>query len=167
MPPKSFSSTFRPTSSDEDDDDDDVPGSLNVCRFGTSSTAGSSRSFSRTPSFASTPLPHGGAFRLAGDPKGMPSSAGGMPPGDKGVGGQGLFDEELDMALEADNEADADKEPTGDAGDELNIDPEEVQMLKQIIKPTASGEPSTMPKSGNKRGSTYLDGGSGLSESVR
>ena len=41
------------------------------------------------------------------------------------------------MALEADDEADADKEPTEDIGDELDIDPEEVQMLKQIIKPTA------------------------------
>ena len=40
------------------------------------------------------------------------------------------------MVLEADNEADADKEPTEDVGDELDIDSEEVQMLKQIIKPT-------------------------------
>ena len=37
-------------------------------------------------------------------------------------------------------------------------------MLKQIIKPTAGGEPTTVPKSGDKRGSTHLDGGSGLSE---
>ena len=69
------------------------------------------------------------------------------------------------MALEADNEADADKEPTEDVGDELKIDPEEVQMLKQIIKPTTGGQPSTAPKSGDKRGSTYLDGSSGSSDS--
>ena len=39
------------------------------------------------------------------------------------------------MALEANDEADADKEPAEDVGDELNINPEEVQMLKQIINP--------------------------------
>ena len=94
----------------------------------------------------------------------MPSSAAGAPPGNEGVGGRGLFDEELDMALEADNEADADKEPTEDVGDELDIDPEEVQMLKQIIKPTASGQPSTAPKSGDKWDSTHLDGSSGSSD---
>ena len=65
----------------------------------------------------------------------MPSSAAGAPPGDEGVGGQGLFDEEFDMALEADDKANADKELTEDVGDELDIDSEEVQMLKQIIKP--------------------------------
>ena len=95
----------------------------------------------------------------------MPSSAAGVPPGDEGVGGQGLFDEELDMALEANDEADADKEPTEDIGDELDIDPEEVQMLKQIIKPTAGGQPSTVPKSGNKWDSTHLNGSSGSSDS--
>ena len=165
MPPKSFSSTFRPTSSDEDDGNDNVPGSLNFRCFDTSSPTGSTRGFSHTPSFASTPLLHGGAFHLAGDPKGMPSSATGAPPGDEGAGGQGLFDEGLDMALEANNEANVDKEPTEDIGDELDIDPEEVQILKQIIKPAAGSEPSTMPKLDNKRGSTHLDGSSGSSDS--
>ena len=170
-PPKLFSSTFRPASSDEDNDNDDVPGSLSFCHFGASSPAPSASgrrsigSFSHTPSFTSTPLPHGGAFRLAGHPKEMSSSAAGMPPGDEGVGGQGLFDEGLDMALEADNEADADKEPTKDVGDEFDIDPEEVQMLKQIIKPAAGGEPSTAPKSGDKLGLTHPDGGSSSSDS--
>ena len=65
------------------------------------------------------------------------------------------------MALEADDETDADKEPTEDVGDELDINLEEVQMLKQIIKPAAGGQPSTVPKLGNKRASTHLDGGSG------
>ena len=95
----------------------------------------------------------------------MPSSAAGTPPGDEGAGGRGLFNEELDMALEANNEADANKEPTEDVGDELEIDPEEVQMLKQIIKPAAGSQPSTAPKSGDKQGSTHLDGGSGSSDS--
>ena len=75
MPPKSFSSTFRPASSNEDDNDDDAPGSLSFCHFGTSSPTPSvsgrrsAGGFSHTPSFASTPLPHRGAFRLVGDPK--------------------------------------------------------------------------------------------------
>ena len=172
MPPKSFSSTFRPASSDEDDDDDDnTLGAKSFHHFNTSSPApsvsgrGSADGFSHTPSFASTPLPHGGAFHLASDLKDMPSSAAGMPPGDEGAGGRGLFDEELDMTLEADDEADANKEPTEDVGDKLEIDPEEVQMLKQIIKPAAAGQPSTAPKSGDKWGSTHLDGGSGSLDS--
>ena len=172
MPPKLFSSTFRPASSDEDDDnDDDTLGAKSFCCFDTSSPMpsvsghGSAGSFSRTPSFTSTPLPHGGAFHLVSDLKEMPSSAAGVPPGNEGVGGRGLFDEELDMALEANHEADADKEPTEDVGDELDIDPEEVQMLKQIIKPAASGQPSTAPKSGDKRGSTHLNSGSGSLDS--
>ena len=171
-PPKSFSSTFRPASSDEDDDDDDdMLGAKSFCRFDTSSPMpsvsghGSAGGFSHTPSFASTPLPHRGAFHLASDPKEMASSAAGVPQGDEGAGGQGLFDEELDMVLEADDKADANKEPTEDVRDKLEIDPEEVQMLKQIIKPAASGQPSTAPKSGDKRGLTHLDGGSGLSDS--
>ena len=69
------------------------------------------------------------------------------------------------MALEANDEADADKEPAEDIGDKLDIDPEEIQMLKQIIKPAAAGQPSTTPKSGDKRGSTHLDGGSSSSDS--
>ena len=172
MPPKSFSSTFRPASSDEDDDNDnDTLGAKSFHCFNTSSPApsvsgcGSTGSFSHTPSFTSTPLPHGGAFRLASDLKEMSSSAAGAPPGDEEAGIRGLFDEELDMALEADNEADADKEPTEDIGDELEIDPEEVQMLKQIIKPASGGQPSTVPKLGDKRGSTHLNGGSGLLDS--
>ena len=113
MPPKSFSSTFRPASSDEDDDDDDdTLDAKSFHCFDTSSPAPSvsAGGISHTPSFASTPLPHRGAFHLVSDPEEMPSSAAGTPPGDKGVGGQGLFDEELDMALEADDKADADKE---------------------------------------------------------
>ena len=124
MPHKSFSSTFRPSLSDEDDDDDDdTLGAKSFHHFDTSSPApsvsgcGSTGSFSRTPSFASTPLPHRGAFCLVSDPKEMPSSAAGVPPGNEGAGGRGLFDEEFDMALEANDEADTDKEPTEDIWD--------------------------------------------------
>ena len=54
---------------------------------------------------------------------------------------------------------------TEDVGDKLKIDPEEVQMLKQIIKPATAGQPSTAPKSGDKQGSTHLDSGSGSLDS--
>ena len=59
-------------------------------------------------------------------------------------GGRGLFDEEFDMALEADDEANANKEPTEDVGDELDIDSEEVQMLKQSIKPAAGSQRNSL-----------------------
>ena len=58
MPPQSFSSTFRPTSSDEDDN---MLGTKGFHHFDTSSPApsvsghGSTGSFSHTPSFSSTP----------------------------------------------------------------------------------------------------------------
>ena len=95
----------------------------------------------------------------------MPSSAAGAPPDDKGEGGRGLFDQEFNMVLEADDKADADKEPTEDVGDELNINSEEIQMLKQIIKPATASQPSTAPKSGDKWGLTHLSGGSSSSDS--
>ena len=171
-PPKSFSSTFRPTLSKEDNDNDNnTLGAMSFRRFDTSSPMpsvserGSTSGFSHTPSSASIPLPHRGAFHLVSDPKEMPSSAAGMPPGDEGAGGRGLFDEELDMALEADDEANADKEPTEDVGDKLDIDPEEVQMLKHIIKPTTGSQPSTAAKLGNKQDLTHLDGSSSSSDS--
>ena len=114
MPPKSFSSTFRPTSSDEDNNnDDDTLGAKSFRRFNTSSPAPSvsghrsASGFSRTPSFSFTPMPHKGAFHLASDRKEMPSSAAGMPPGNKGADGQGLFDEEFDRVLKADDESNA------------------------------------------------------------
>ena len=93
-PPKSFSSMFRPALSDEDDNDDnDTLGAKSFRCFDTSSPTPSvsggrsAGGFSRTPSFTSIPLPHGGAFHLASDPKEMPSSAAGVPPGNEGAGG--------------------------------------------------------------------------------
>ena len=168
-PPTSFASTFRPTLSDENDDnnDDDALGaSKGFHRFETSSPApsisghGSAGSFSHTPSFTSTPLPHGGVFLLVSDLKEVPSSAPGVPPGDEEDRGQGPFDEELDMGLEANNEAKGEKEPTGDAGDKSLIDLGEVELLKEIIKTPIGDQPSTALKSGDKRGSTHLDSGS-------
>ena len=88
-----------------------------------------------------------------------------MPPGNKEDGGQGPIDEELDMGLEADDKAEGDKEPTEGAGDKSVIDPGEIELLKGIIKAPTSDQPSTTPKSGDKRGLTHLDSGFGSSDS--
>ena len=38
-------------------------------------------------------------------------------------------------------------------------------MLKQIIKPATAGQPSTVPKSGDKQSLTHLESSSGSSDS--
>ena len=116
----------------------------------------STSGFGHTPTFTSTPLPYGGAFILATDQKETPSGASGIPPGDKEDRGWGPINEELDLGLEADNEVEGKKEAVKDAGDEPTINPNEVELLKGIIKKTPTGnQPSTVPKSGDKRGSTH------------
>ena len=95
----------------------------------------------------------------------MPSSAPGMPPFDEEDCGWELTDEELDMGFEADDEAEGEKEPSEAAGDESMIDLGEVELLKEIIKPPTGNQPSTAPKSGDKRSSTHLDGSSSSSDS--
>ena len=173
-PPTSFASTFRPDSSNEnndDDDDDTLDASKGFCRFWSSlstpsnSGCGSAGGFSCTPAFTSTPLPHGGAFILASDPKEVPSSAPGTPPGNEEDRSWEPIDEELDMGLEADDEAEGKKELTEAAGDKSMIDPGEVELLKEIIKIPTGDQPSSAPKSGDKRGLTHLDSGSGSSDS--
>ena len=170
-PPTSFATTFRPALSDENNNDDTLGASEGFHGFGSSlptpSNSGrrSTGGFSHTLAFTSTPLPHRGAFILASDPKEVPSSAPGAPPGDKEDLGQELINEELDLGLEADDEAEGEKEPTGHAGDESLIDLGEVKLLKEIIKTPIGDQPSTAPKSGDKLGSTHLDGGSGSSDS--
>ena len=80
--------------------------------------------------------------------------------------GQGPVEEELDLGIEADDKADGDKEAAKDPADDPSINPKEVELLKTIIKKVPSdGQLFTAPKSGNKRGSTHLDGGSGSSDS--
>ena len=167
VPPTSFAGTFRPASSDENDDNDMLDACKGFRRFGSSFSMPSDSGrrntggFSLTSAFISTPLPHRGAFVLVSDPKETPSSALGASPGDKEDGGPGPIDEELDMGLEADG----DKEPTEGAGDESVIDPGEIKLLKGIIKAPTGDQPSTTPKSGDKRGSSHLDGGFGSSDS--
>ena len=172
-PPTSFSSTFKPASSDENDDDDDTLGACGgFHRFKTSTSTPSdsgrrsASGFSHTPSFTSTPLPHGGAFILVTNQKGTPSGASRIHPGNQEHRGWGPFNEDLDLGIEADDEADGDKEAAEDTGDKPTVDPDEVEMLKGIIKKVPTGDqPPMVPKSGDKWGSTHLDGSSGSSDS--
>ena len=145
----SFSTTFRPQSSDDDDDHTD--------------NYGASSSFCRTGrSYTSTPLLHGGAFRLSTDPREPPSSSLGMAPDDDEERGSQLGDNNLDMGQEADDEGDGEKDP---AGDETLPDPSELELLQEIINPAVHNQPPPVPKSGYKRGPSHLDGGSASSDS--
>ena len=70
----------------------------------------------------------------------------------------------MDQGLEAEDEADGNKEPAKDAGDKPTIDPNEIELLKGIIKTPTGDQPSTVPKSGDKQGSTHLDSSSSSSD---
>ena len=147
----SFSSTFRPQSSDNNDNYDT---SSSFRRFDSSlsmSTHGDPSGTGQTGCpYMSTPLLHWGAFHLSSDPKEPPSSSlGAAPDEDKELG-----DDNLDMGQEADNEEDGEKDPTGD---EILPDPSELELLQGIINPAAH-------KSGDKRGPSHLDGGSASSD---
>ena len=83
------------------------------------------------------------------------------PDNDKECGSQ-LGDNNLDMGQEADNEGDGEKDP---ASDETLPDPSELKLLQEIIDPAAHNQPPPEPKSGDKRGSSYLNGGSASSDS--
>ena len=162
----SFSSTFRPQSSDNNDEDDDgnYDAGSSFCRFDSSlstSTYGDPSRTGRTGHpYTSTPLLHGGAFRLSTDPKEPPSSSLGTAPDEDEERGSLLGDDNLDMGQEADDEEDGKKDPTGD---EILPDPSELELLQGIINSAAHNQPPPAPKSGNKRGSSHLDGGSASS----
>ena len=110
----SFSSTFRPQSSDDDDDDDDDDGNYDASssfrKFDSSlsmSTHGDPSGTGQTGRpYTSTPLLHGGAFRLSTDPKEPPSSPLGTAPDEDEERGSLLGDDNLDMGQEADDEED-------------------------------------------------------------
>ena len=167
----SFSSTFRPQSSDDNDDDDDNDdGNYNAgssfCRFDSSlstSTHGDPSGTGQTGHpYTSTPLLHGGAFRLSTDPKEPPSSSLGVAPDEDEECGSLLGDDNLVMGQEANDEEDGKKDPTGD---ETLPDPSELKLLQGIINPAAHNQPPPVPKSGDKRGPSHLDGGSASSDS--
>ena len=103
LPPPSvasFSNTFRPQSSHDDDDGNYDAGS-SFCRFDSSlstSTHGDPSGTGQTGRpFMSTPLLHGGAFRLSTDPKEPPSSSLGTAPDEDEECGSPLGDDNLDM----------------------------------------------------------------------
>ena len=81
LPPPSvasFSTTFRPQSSDDDDDNDanNYGASSSFHRFDSSLLVPALGDLGRTGCpYTSTPLLHGGAFRLSTDPKEPPSSS--------------------------------------------------------------------------------------------
>ena len=159
-----FSTTFRPQLSDKDDDDDDA--SSNFRRFDSSLSMPARGDPSRTGKtgrpYTSTPLLHGGAFRLSTDPKEPPSSALGAAPDDDEEHGSQLGDDNLDMGQEADDEGDGEKDP---ASDETLPNPSELEVLQEIIDPATHNLSPPAPKSGDKRGPSHLDGGSASSDS--
>ena len=95
-----FSNTFRLQSSDDDDDDDtDNYGTgSSFCRFDSSLSMPTCGDLSRTGRpYMSTPLLHGGAFRLSTDPKEPPSSSLSTAPDDGEECGSQMGDDNLDM----------------------------------------------------------------------
>ena len=164
LPPPSvasFSTTFRPPSSEEDDDNYGTGSSF--CRFDSSLPAPVGRDPGKAGRpFMSTPLLHGGALCLSTDPKELPSSALGMAPDDNKECGSHLGNAVLDMGKEADDEGDGEKDQ---AGDKTLPDPSELEILQEIIKPAAHNQPPSVPKSGDKRGPSHLDGDSALTDS--
>ena len=167
LPPPSvasFSTTFRPQSSDNDDDDNDNYGtSSSFCRFDSSlpAPAGGDLGKAGHP-YMSTPLLHGGAFHLSTDPKEPTSSTLGVAPDKDEERGSQLVDENLDMGQEADDEGDGKKDQ---ASDETLPDPSELELLQEIIKPAAHNQRPSAPKSGNKRGLSHLNGDSASTDS--
>ena len=161
----SFSTTFRPQSSDDDDDDDanNYGASSSFRRFDSSLSVPTRGDLSRTGRpYTSTPLLHGGAFRLSTDPKEPPSSSLSVAPDDDEEHGSQLGDDNLDMGQEADDEGDGEKDL---AGDETLPDPSKLKLLQEIIDPAAHNQPPPVPKSGDKRGPSHLDSGSASSDS--
>ena len=159
-----FSTTFRPQSSDDDNDDDtdNYGAGSSFCRFDSSLLAPTRGDLSRTGrSYMSTPLLCGGAFHLSTDPKEPPSSSLGAAPDDNEECGSQLGDDNLDMEQEADDEGDGEKDP---ADDETLPDPSELELLQEIIDPAAHNWPPPVPKSGNKRGPSHLNGSSASSD---
>ena len=160
----SFSTTFRPQSSDDNDDDgaDNYSTSSSFCRFDSSLSAPAHGDLSRTGCpYTTTPFLHGGAFHLSTDPKEPPSSSLGMAPIDDEERGSQLGDDNLDLGQESGDEGDGEKDP---AGDETLLDPFELELLQEIIDPAAHNQLPSAPKSGDKRGPSHLDGGSASSD---
>ena len=168
MPPKLFSSTFRPASSDEDDNDDDntlgarvsaASTPVHPCPLlvGTEALAVLAILLPSHPPLCLTEV----SFIWQVTRRRCPAVQPACPQATKEWVVEVCLKRSSTWCLRPTTRP----MPTEDIGDELDINSEEVQMLKQIIKPTTGGQPSTAHKSGDKRGSTHLDGGSGSSDS--
>ena len=156
-PVVSFSTTFKPPSSDEDDDDDSFGPGLRRFDSGFPKPSGSGCGrFGCSPTFLSTPLLQGGCFVLSTDQKEASSSSLCAAPLDGEEPETQQLDEDLDAGLEADDEGGREKDQPG--GDDSLIDLSELEILKGIVIPGTSDQAPIMPKSGNKRGSSHLDG---------
>ena len=95
-----FSTTFRPQSSDNDDDNDadNYSASSSFHRFDSSLLAPARGDPSRTGHpYTSTPLLHGGAFRLSTDPKEPPSSSLSVAPVNDEERGSQLGDDNFNL----------------------------------------------------------------------
>ena len=155
-PTESFSSTFRPVSSEEEDDDEPI--SRGIRRFESSTPVPSGHGRSRSGhslAFISSPLLHGGCFILSSDRKEAPSSSLGAPPLEGKDPGLQPLDEDLDAGLDANNEGDGEKDPG--EGKDPNVDAAEIEILQGIINPGAHEQVPALPKSGEKRGSGHLE----------
>ena len=163
-----FSTTFRPQSSDDDDDDDadNYGAGSSFHRFDSSLSMPAPGDLSRTGRtgrpYTSTPLLHGGAFCLSTDPKEPPRRALSMAPDDDEERGSQLGDDNLDMGQEADDEGDGEKDLVSE---ETLPDPSELELLQGIIDNATHNHSPPVPKSGDKRGPSHLDGGSSSSDS--
>ena len=165
VPAESFSTTFRPVSSKEENND--KPIGQGICRFESSTPAPSGcghGNSGHSPAFPSTPLLHGGCFILSSDQKEVPSSSLSAPPLEGKDPGLWPLDKDLDMGLDADDKDDGVKDPG--EGKDLNIDAAEVEILQGIINPGAHEQAPSLPKSGEKRGSSHLDGSIGSDSSI-
>ena len=156
-PAASFSTTFRPASSEEDKDDDPFGPGIHRSDSGPPVPSGCGCGSSGcSPAFSSTPLLQGGHFILATDQREAPSSSLSAPPLDGEEPETQPLDEDLDMGLEADDEGNGEKDPC--EGDDSIINASELKILKGIVNPGTNNQAPIMPKSGEKRGSGHLDG---------
>ena len=74
------------------------------------------------------------------------------------------LDEDLDTGLEADNKGDGEKDP-GEGGDP-NVDADEIEILQGIINLGTHNQAPTLPKSGEKQGSSHLETSIGSNSST-
>ena len=108
----SFTSTFKPASSDKDDDDNTLGGGRDFCRFETSTPTpadgghGGPSGSSGPLLFSSGPLPYGGTFIMVSDNVEAPSET--LPDfaEEQGENDHANADDELDLGVEADDEGD-------------------------------------------------------------